>query len=97
MPERLDYVKVDVCGLVVVISWAAREALLEWLSAVERARPIVDEFRAVGATRPVKLPRDELDTLLEVINGWADEVGVDGLPRGVGALRLALLGVVPST
>jgi hypothetical protein len=89
-PSRLDRVTIRVDERDVVIPRASRDALLNRIAHLESMWPVVAAFRAVGATRPVELTRSQKLGLLDVIDGWAEHVGVDELPEGVSRIRVAL-------
>jgi hypothetical protein len=74
----------------VAISWDAREALLERLGLGEEHAAAVDAFRAVGASRPVRLRLEDKQTLCQVIDEWMYDVGGGQLPEGIFDLRNAL-------
>jgi len=73
MPERLDRVQIALERERIEISWNAQQALLDQLGRLPSGEPIIRQFIAVGATRPVKLRRDERGTLLEVVRLWLKE------------------------
>jgi hypothetical protein len=74
-----------------VISWDAREQLLERVRQPEGGEDVARRFQAVGATRPVTLDAAGKALLSTVLEGWLEEVGKDELPYGVSELRNALI------
>jgi hypothetical protein len=90
MPERLDHVRIPLSRELIDLPWDSRSALLGELRHDAKARPTIDAFEAVGASRPVRLTREHKALLLDAINVWSTRVTVDGLPPGVWDLRNAL-------
>ena len=85
MPARLDRVEVQVGDDVLVIPWAARDAILGRLPDTEAMQKLRADFLNAGASRPVRLPtREQRDGLLDVLDGF------DVLPDGLTDLRAAL-------
>lgn len=74
----------------VEIPWEARDALLERLRREGDAEPIIAAFQAVGATRPVQIPRQAKRQLLDHLEAWLGEATTEGLPPGIFELRNAL-------
>jgi hypothetical protein len=74
----------------VEIPWDSRDALLDRLRREGDAEPIIAAFQAVGATRPVQIPRQAKRRLLEVCEAWLAEATTEGLPPGIFELRNAL-------
>ena len=74
----------------VEIPWDSRDALLERLRREADAEPIIAAFRAVGATRPVQIPRQAKRRLLDICEAWLVEATTEGLPPGIFDLRNAL-------
>ena len=62
-----------------------------WVVACPTVHPLVEQFRAVGVSRPVDLtdPGDRAFAL-GVIEGWAAQVGEDELPPGISEFADAL-------
>lgn len=75
MPERLDRVQVATRYRVAEISWSAREAILDKLQLLESARGTVEAFKAVGASRPVKLDREGKADVVDAIRVIANNAG----------------------
>jgi hypothetical protein len=90
MPSRLDRVSVGVGADGVVIPRASRDALLNRITHLESMWPVVAAFRAIGATRPVELTHSQKLGLLDMVDAWADDAGVDELPEGIWRVRVAL-------
>ena len=92
MPERLDRVTIALDRIDVVLSWAARAALLNELARLEARQGIRDAFDAVGATRPVTLTLEEKAELLLAIEQWSEQTagGFTALPEGIYDLRNGL-------
>jgi hypothetical protein len=72
------------------IPWDSRDALLERLRREGDADAIIAAFQAVGATRPVQIPRQAKRQLLAHLEAWLVEVHATGLPDGLFELRNAL-------
>jgi hypothetical protein len=75
------------------MSWDTRMRLLDEMRHLDSMRPVreaFEAFKAVGASRPVRLTLDQKGGLLEVIEFWMNQVGVDQLPEGVFDQRNAL-------
>jgi len=70
---------------------SAQDLIGRALAAYPTVHPIVEQFRAVGVSRPVELsdPNDRT-FLLAVIEAWVAHVGEDELPPGIADLRDAL-------
>jgi hypothetical protein len=87
VPPRLDVVRFVVGDQEIEVAW---DIVAELRDRCERAddavaREVAVRLRAVGATRPVKLTRDQLAALLVVLDRW--EVETETARR----LRLALV------
>jgi hypothetical protein len=72
------------------IPWDSRDALLERLRREGDAEPIIAAFQAVGATRPVQIPRQAKRRLLDICEAWLVEATTEGLPPGIFDLRNVL-------
>lgn len=72
------------------IPWSSRQALLERIRPLESMRPVVAAFEAVGTSQPVRMTREQREVLLDVLETWYEQEGMDGLPEGVRELRDAL-------
>jgi hypothetical protein len=70
---------------------SGQEFLARCIAAYPTVHPLVEQFRAVGVSRPVDLtdPADRAFAL-GVIEGWAAQVGEDELPPGISELADAL-------
>lgn len=75
-----------------VVPWeSAQELLARCIAAYPTLHPLVEQFRAVGVSRPVDLTDlGDRAFALGVIEGWAAQVGEDELPLGIGELANAL-------
>jgi hypothetical protein len=91
MSGRLDTVIVSYSRGKVPLPWASRDALVKEIGHLDAARRIVEAFRAVGASRPVDLRRDDEALLADLIDTWSTQVSIERLPPGVWDLRCALL------
>lgn len=96
MPERLDSVIIATSRHHVVIPWASRDVLVDWLQEIRYADDIVAAFEAVGASRPVALTEKQEATLHEAIEQWEHEVGTHNLPTSIDLLRDTLGNVLVS-
>lgn len=88
---RTDRVVVKTAFGTVELPWDSRQALLTQIRHLGSAKPIVDAFEAVGTTRPVVLTEEQRGQLGGLLNFWAQQVHVPGLPEGVWDLRCALV------
>jgi pimeloyl-ACP methyl ester carboxylesterase len=69
----------------------AQEFLARCIAAYPTVHPLVEQFRAVGVSRPVDLTDlGDRAFVLGVIEGWAAQVGEDELPTGITDLAEAL-------
>jgi hypothetical protein len=75
----------------VEIAADAREQLLERLSHRDGGADVVRQFRAAGASEPVKLDHEEKVLLAAALEDWLREVGRDELPQGIYEMRNALI------
>jgi hypothetical protein len=93
VPERLDSVQIQLASqpAPLVISWAARDELIMRLEHHAAGAFVVEAFRDVGATSPVRLTIDQKELLAIVIDEWMRAVGRDELPADVFDLRNALI------
>jgi hypothetical protein len=94
--SRLGFVRVDVAGDLVAISWHERAWLLEKIETLVGFESIVAKFHAVGASRPVLLDHNEWAHLRVPLEFWA-ETGelTDGLARLLAAIAQADPGAGP--
>ena len=68
MAERsIDRVRATLGRETVELPWASRDALLDQLRPLDSMRPVVDQFEAVGTSRPVALKHQQRVALLQVI------------------------------
>ena len=89
--ERLNRVQVATAGGVVELPWPSRFELLERARRLYGGAEVIRRFEAVGASRPVTLDRDSKLLLLNLLQHWLNDVGIDELPPGIFELRNALL------
>ena len=90
---RLDRVRVDVAGEIVLITWDERDVLLEELAFAEGTKPIRESFEAVGASRQVELDVEQQARLRTALDDW----GSDRLqPEGIVRLHAALVRAAPA-
>jgi hypothetical protein len=94
---RINQVRIATAARVVVISWDARQQLLERVRQLHGGAELIERFDAVGTSQPAKLNRAGKQLVLETIYGWTEQVGVDELPEGITELRYALLNDLSST
>ena len=76
----------------VSLPWESTQDFVERaLAAYPTVHPVVEQFRAVGVSRPVEL-LDANDRMfsLAVIEAWSAQVETDQLPPGIRELRDAL-------
>jgi hypothetical protein len=90
VPERLDRVQVALSRGIIELPWDSRDLLIREIHHLESAKPIIYAFNAVGASKPVTLEREDAATLYALIDHWATQVRLGGLPEGVWELRCAL-------
>ncbi len=90
--HSIHYVRVQTPSRLLAFPWeSAQEFLARCIAAYPTVHPLVDQFRAVGVSRPVDLA-DPVDRAfaLGVIEGWSAQVGEDELPLGISELAKAL-------
>jgi hypothetical protein len=90
--HSIHHVRVQTSSRLLSIPWeSAQEFLARCLAAYPTVHALVEQFRAVGVSRPVDLT-DLADRAfaLGVIEGWAAQVGPDELPLGISELADAL-------
>ena len=92
MTSRLNRVQVDVAGEIIPITWHERDALLANLRTVAGCETIVENFEAVGASRPVDLDDEQRSRLRVTLELW----GVSVLPEGLARLLVALVRADPA-
>jgi hypothetical protein len=81
MASRLDRVQVDVAGEIIEITWDERDTLLARLRTVAGCETIVQQFEAVGASRPAELNDEQRSRLRVTLELWGVRVMPDGLAR----------------
>jgi hypothetical protein len=94
---RINQVRIATAAKVVVISWDARQQLLERVQQLHGGADLVKRFEAVGTSQPVKLNRAGKQLALETLYVWTEQVGVDALPEGSTELQYALLNDLSSS
>ena len=90
--HSIHNVRVQTPSRLLSLPWeSALEFLARCIAAYPTLHPLVEQFRAVGISRPVDLtdPGDRAFAL-GVIEGWAAQVGKDELPPGISDLAEAL-------
>ena len=90
--HSIHNVRVQTPSRLLSFPWeSAQEFLARCLAAYPTVHPLVEQFRAVGVSRPVDLtdPGDRAFAL-GVIEGWAAQVGEDELPPGISEFADAL-------
>ena len=84
--SRLDRVRVNVPGETVEINWDELDMLLGKLRVLDGCETIVQNFEAVGASRPVELDDEQRSRLRVTLELWGVRVLPDGLTRLLVAL-----------
>jgi hypothetical protein len=87
--HSIHYVRVQTPSRLLAFPWESAQAFLaRCIAAYPTVHPLVEQFRAVGVSRPVELadPGDR-DFALAVIDAWAE---TDELPPGISELADAL-------
>jgi len=87
--QTIHYVRVQTPSRLLSFPWeSAQEFLAHCLAAYPTVHPLVEQFRAVGVSRPVDLtdPGDR-DFALAVIDAWTAQAGDENLPPGIAELR----------
>lgn len=76
----------------VTLPWESAQAFqAQCLAAYPTVHPVVEQFRAVGVSRPVDLSGPgEREFALAVIYAWTADVSEDELPPGIAELGDAL-------
>ena len=90
--HSIHYVRVQTPSRLLAFPWeSAQEFLERCIAAYPTVHPLVEQFRAVGVSRPVVLtdPADRAFAL-GVIEGWSAQVGEEELPLGISELVNAL-------
>jgi hypothetical protein len=90
--RSIHRVRVTLGGKTIDFPWASRDLLLAKLRPLDAMRPVVDQFEAVGTSRPVVLKHQQKVALLQVIEVWGGELplGLLDLPEGISELCMAL-------
>jgi hypothetical protein len=90
--HSIHYVRVQTPTRLLSFPWeSAQEFLARCIAAYPTVHPLVEQFRAVGVSRPVDLTDlGDRAFALGVIEGWAAQVGEDELPPGISELASAL-------
>ena len=83
MPKRLDVVRFVVGDREVPVAWDLAVEIRDRCIRADDpfAREAAARIRAVGATRPVTLTREQLAALLVVLERWEVEVGTGRVLR----------------
>jgi len=90
--RSIQRVRVLMPSRTVTLPWqSAQDFVVRALAAYPAVHQVVEQFRAVGTSRPVGLsdPNDRM-FVLAVIEAWAAQVGTDALPPGIRDLADAL-------
>jgi hypothetical protein len=84
--HSIHYVRVQTPSRLLSFPWdSAQEFLARCIAAYPTVHPLVEQFRAVGVSRPVDLTDlGDRAFALGVIERWAAQVGEDALPPGIG-------------
>ena len=95
MHHSIHHVRVQTPSRLLSVPWeSAQEFLGRCIAAYPTVHPLVEQFRAVGVSRPVDLTDlGDRAFALGVIEGWAAQVGEDELPPGISELADALRAV----
>ena len=90
--HSIHYVRVQLPLRLLSFPWeSAQELLARCIATYPTVHPLVQQFRAVGVSRPVDLTDlGDRAFALGVIEGWAAQVGEDELPLGISELADAL-------
>jgi hypothetical protein len=90
--HSIHYARVQTPSRLLSFPWeSAQEFLARCVAAYPAGHPLVEQFRAVGVSRPVDLTApDDRAFALGVIEGWSAQVGEDELPLGISELAQAL-------
>ncbi len=90
--RSIQRVRVLMPSRTVTLPWqSAQDFVVGALVAYPAVHQVVEQFRAVGTSRPVELsdPNDRT-FVLAVIEAWAAQVGMEALPPGIRDLADAL-------
>lgn len=87
--SRLDRVQINVEGEIVEITWDERDTLLD---AFDGSETIIEQFWAVGTSRPVLLNDKQQLRVRLTLERW----GVSVLPDGLANLLITLVRADPS-
>lgn len=90
---RFDRIAVALNRGPVVLSWDARQALMQRLQHVQETAHLRATFSAADAVRPVELHPARRTALLRALEGWAslDPNGYEPIPQELVDLRNALI------
>jgi hypothetical protein len=91
--ERPDWVIVNHSRGRVLLSRASRNELIDQIGHLEFTNPLRGAFLRVGAATVSLTPEHE-GLLFDVLEGWVNEVGIEGMPEGLWDLRVALAATV---
>jgi hypothetical protein len=92
--HSIQNMRVRTPSRMVSLPWeSTQDFVARALAAYPTVHSVVEQFRAVGVSRPVEL-LDANDRMfsLAVIEAWAAQVGEEQLPPGITELRDALRG-----
>ena len=90
--RSIQCVRVLLPSRTVTLPWqSAQDLVVRALAAYPAVHQVVEQFRAVGTSRPVELsdPNDRT-FVLAVIEAWAAQIGMEALPPGISDLANAL-------
>jgi hypothetical protein len=90
--HSIHYVRVQTPSRLLAFPWESAQQFLErCITAYPTVHPLVEQFRAVGVSRPVDLTDpDDRAFALGVIEGWSAQVGEEELPLEISELADAL-------
>jgi hypothetical protein len=90
--RSIQRVRILMPSRTVTLPWqSAQDFVVRALAAYPAVHQVVEQFHAVGTSRPVELsdPNDRT-FVLAVIEAWAAQVGIEALPPGIHDLADAL-------
>lgn len=87
--RSIHNVRVRTRSKMVSLPWeSAQDFVARAIAAYPTTHPLVEQFRAVGVSRPVELvDAEDVTFALAVCEAWAAQVGEDELPPGIVELR----------
>jgi hypothetical protein len=90
--HSIHHVRVQTPSRLVALPWESSQRFLARCIAADAAvHPLVEQFRAVGISRPVDLSdHGDRDFALAVIDAWTADIGTAELPQGISELADAL-------